>query len=327
MNVTWYVARASGMVAFALLTTTVVARPRHVGARPPSALAALRGGGRSPVREPARRGRSSAFTRSRCSPTRISRSRVADLLVPGIAPYRPLATSLGIVAMELLAALALANLLRTRISYRVWRRTHYLNFAVWLLALAHGVTSGSDSDTALGARGVRACREPGRGTHRVARPLHAFGGRLGRALRHPARRASRRPTSRSSSTSAPCTDGDLAGVDARRSWQVRSGPEHLLRGHVRRARGVVTLPELRRRRAGRGALLQQLRRPAPGRPTAARGAEARVGAVRRSRRLHREVGTGRSRGRPRGAAALPRPGEGADRAVRRRRSRSSSATP
>jgi sulfoxide reductase heme-binding subunit YedZ len=72
---------------------------------------------------------------------------VANLLLPGSAPYRPLATALGVVAMELLAALALANALRSKISYRVWRRTHYLNFAVWALALTHGVTAGADSDT------------------------------------------------------------------------------------------------------------------------------------------------------------------------------------
>ena len=68
-----------------------------------------------------------------------------DLIVPGIAPYRPLWTSLGVVSAELLAALAVANHLRARLSYGFWRRTHYLNFAVWAGAVVHGLTSGTDT--------------------------------------------------------------------------------------------------------------------------------------------------------------------------------------
>ena len=69
------------------------------------------------------------------------------LLVPGTAPYRPLWTSLGVLAAELLAALAVTNLLRSRFPYGTWRRLHMLNFAVWGLALVHGIASGTDSDT------------------------------------------------------------------------------------------------------------------------------------------------------------------------------------
>jgi sulfoxide reductase heme-binding subunit YedZ len=73
---------------------------------------------------------------------------LTQVLVPGTAPYRPLATALGVVGAELLAALALANRFRSRLSYRFWRRTHYLNFSVWALALVHGVAAGTDSRTA-----------------------------------------------------------------------------------------------------------------------------------------------------------------------------------
>jgi predicted ferric reductase len=72
---------------------------------------------------------------------------LGDLLVLGIGPYRPWATALGIVAAELLAALAVANRLRGRLSYSFWRRTHYLNFAVWTLAVLHGLISGTDTAT------------------------------------------------------------------------------------------------------------------------------------------------------------------------------------
>ena len=149
MNVTWYVARASGMVAFALLTTTIAIGLLMSGR------ARLRRWPRFAIEDVHRF--ASLLTWSFVGIHVLALLvdsylpfTVADLLVPGIAPYRPVATALGIVAMELLAALALANVLRTRISYRFWRRTHYLNFAVWLLVLGHGITAGSDSDTLWG---------------------------------------------------------------------------------------------------------------------------------------------------------------------------------
>jgi sulfoxide reductase heme-binding subunit YedZ len=98
---------------------------------------------------------------------------LGDVLVPGGAPYRPLAVAFGVVAAEILAALALTNRYRRRLPYTFWRRAHYANFAVWWLALLHGIASGTDSDTVWGlslyvaAAGAvvsavvwRACRAP-----------------------------------------------------------------------------------------------------------------------------------------------------------------------
>lgn len=70
---------------------------------------------------------------------------LSSLVVPFTATYRPLWTGLGIVAAELLLALAVTNRLRNRaISQRAWRRAHYLNFAVWGAATVHGLGSGTD---------------------------------------------------------------------------------------------------------------------------------------------------------------------------------------
>ena len=71
---------------------------------------------------------------------------LAQLLVPGTAPSRTMAVAAGVVSAELLAALALTNRNRKRLSYSFWRRAHYLNFAVWILALGHGIAAGTDSD-------------------------------------------------------------------------------------------------------------------------------------------------------------------------------------
>jgi methionine sulfoxide reductase heme-binding subunit len=72
---------------------------------------------------------------------------LAQLVVPGSASYRPVWVALGIVATELLAAIALTNLLRKRIGFKRWRRVHYLTFLVWAGATVHGLGSGTDSNT------------------------------------------------------------------------------------------------------------------------------------------------------------------------------------
>jgi methionine sulfoxide reductase heme-binding subunit len=65
-------------------------------------------------------------------------------LVPFASHYRPFAVGLGIVAAELIAAIGVTNALRTRISHRLWRRAHYLTLAVWLSATVHGLLAGTD---------------------------------------------------------------------------------------------------------------------------------------------------------------------------------------
>jgi sulfoxide reductase heme-binding subunit YedZ len=81
----------------------------------------------------------------------------AQLLVPGTAPTRTIPVALGVVAAELLVALAITNRFRRRLSYSFWRKAHYLNFLVWALALAHGITAGTDSADAWAAWLYGAC--------------------------------------------------------------------------------------------------------------------------------------------------------------------------
>jgi sulfoxide reductase heme-binding subunit YedZ len=74
-----------------------------------------------------------------------ARLGVGNLLIPFTSSYRPLWTGLGVVAAQLLVALAVTNHYRKRISYTLWRRLHYLNFAVWIATTAHGLGAGTDS--------------------------------------------------------------------------------------------------------------------------------------------------------------------------------------
>ena len=71
-----------------------------------------------------------------------------SLVVPFISKYRPTWVGLGIVAAELMLAVAIATWLRGRLlSYNAWRRTHYATFAVWGMATVHGIASGTDRNS------------------------------------------------------------------------------------------------------------------------------------------------------------------------------------
>ena len=69
---------------------------------------------------------------------------IAVVLVPGLAPWRPLAVSAGVVAAWLMLALASSFHVRRRITQRRWRLIHYAGFAAFALALGHGLTAGTD---------------------------------------------------------------------------------------------------------------------------------------------------------------------------------------
>jgi DMSO/TMAO reductase YedYZ heme-binding membrane subunit len=70
-----------------------------------------------------------------------------EVLVPFMSHYRPLWMALGIVAGYLALAVWLSTELRPRIGYAWWRRLHSLAFAVYALATAHGLATGSDTRT------------------------------------------------------------------------------------------------------------------------------------------------------------------------------------
>jgi predicted ferric reductase len=70
---------------------------------------------------------------------------VLDLLIPFRAPYRPLWTGLGSLALYLSIALIASFYLRGLISRRAWRTFHYLTYLAFVLALVHGLMAGTDS--------------------------------------------------------------------------------------------------------------------------------------------------------------------------------------
>jgi methionine sulfoxide reductase heme-binding subunit len=139
---TWYVARSAGIVAYLLLSTSVVlgvlmsARAKFTWPR-------------FAVEEVHRflaivTGVFLALHGVALLADRVVPISVMQLVIPFRTTYRPLGVGLGVSAALLLLAVALSNLVRKRLPFRVWRRVHYLTLAVWLTATAHALLSGTD---------------------------------------------------------------------------------------------------------------------------------------------------------------------------------------
>ncbi len=69
---------------------------------------------------------------------------VVAVLVPYGSHWRPGAVAWGIAALYLLLAVEITSRLRTRIGERVWRATHWLSPALFVTATVHGLTGGTD---------------------------------------------------------------------------------------------------------------------------------------------------------------------------------------
>ena len=70
--------------------------------------------------------------------------RWTQALIPWGGSYRPVWVGLGTVAFDLLLALIVTSLLRLRLGHRVWRSLHWLAYAAWPVAVAHGLGAGTD---------------------------------------------------------------------------------------------------------------------------------------------------------------------------------------
>lgn len=66
-------------------------------------------------------------------------------VLPFSSYYRPFWLGLGVVAVDLLVAVVVTSLVRFLLGYRAWRAVHWLAYASWPIALAHGLGTGSDS--------------------------------------------------------------------------------------------------------------------------------------------------------------------------------------
>lgn len=70
---------------------------------------------------------------------------VADVLIPFVSSYRTIWLSLGIIAAELALAIGASVLVRERIGYRTWHALHGLAYPIFAVSLLHGLGTGTDS--------------------------------------------------------------------------------------------------------------------------------------------------------------------------------------
>lgn len=68
-----------------------------------------------------------------------------DVVFPFISAYRPFWLGLGSIAFDLLVALIVTSLARTRLGYRSWRLVHWSAYLCWPLAVVHGLGTGTDT--------------------------------------------------------------------------------------------------------------------------------------------------------------------------------------
>lgn len=70
---------------------------------------------------------------------------IASVLVPYATHWHPLAVAYGIASMYLLAAVEITSLLRRHLSNKLWRAVHLLSFPLFMSATVHGLSAGTDS--------------------------------------------------------------------------------------------------------------------------------------------------------------------------------------
>lgn len=67
-----------------------------------------------------------------------------NALVPFGAAYKPFWVGMGALSLDLLVAVVITSLVRSRLGYRRWRSVHWLAYGSWALAVFHGLGTGSD---------------------------------------------------------------------------------------------------------------------------------------------------------------------------------------
>jgi predicted ferric reductase len=140
----WYLARATGYVAWALVTTSVISglllATRLTNGRPTPAW----------ILDLHRflAGTAVAFTGLHIVglvADNYVHFGVADILVPFASSWRTGAVALGVIAMYLLAAVEISSLLMRRLPRRLWRGIHLSSYVAFWAATFHLVSAGTDA--------------------------------------------------------------------------------------------------------------------------------------------------------------------------------------
>src|SRR4051794_30765639 len=152
-KIPWYVARSSGLVAWALILATIVwgllLATKVLGRRPTPAwlLSLHRYLGALAV----------AFVGVHVGAILLdsyTNFGVVNVLVPFTGSWDPLAVAWGIVGMYLLLAIEITSLMRDRLSANAWRNVHLLSYFLFATSTAHMVMAGTDVKSVFATTGL-----------------------------------------------------------------------------------------------------------------------------------------------------------------------------
>ena len=143
----WYIARASGLVSWGLLTASMLwgflTATRVLGKRPrPLWVLDLHRffGGLAVI-----------FVFVHLTGLLLDsyvEFTFADLLVPFMSEWRPLAMAWGITAFYVLLAVEITSLLKKRLPLKFWRWIHWGSYPLFAFATIHSITAGTDTRNA-----------------------------------------------------------------------------------------------------------------------------------------------------------------------------------
>jgi methionine sulfoxide reductase heme-binding subunit len=140
----WYITRATGIVALVLLTSTMV-----LGLTTTTRARARNWPGFAQQELHRRISMISMIFLAIHVLTSILDTYVhigwAAIVVPFTSPYSRFWVGIGTVALDLMVAVFISSLLRSRIKPAVWRGIHWLAYGCWPLALAHTFGVGTDT--------------------------------------------------------------------------------------------------------------------------------------------------------------------------------------
>ena len=145
MNLTWYIIRGSGFVAFGLLTASLLW----------GLMVSSKVFGRA-VKAKGLQWLHESLGLAALLATIIHMIALAmdefieftwlDVLVPGASEWQPLAVAFGVVAFWSMAVVSLTFYVKKWIGQGMWRSIHYLSFGVFVAAIGHGILAGTDSN-------------------------------------------------------------------------------------------------------------------------------------------------------------------------------------
>jgi predicted ferric reductase len=150
-EILWFVSRATGVASIVALTVVMVLGMLTSSRRPPQGIrsAVVIGLHRSLALG------ASAFLLVHIVTAIFEKYVSIDAIsavVPFTSGYETAWVGLGTVAVDLVAAIVITSLLRHRLPERAWRVVHLSAFAMWPIAVVHGVALGTSDEPFL--RGI-----------------------------------------------------------------------------------------------------------------------------------------------------------------------------